>query len=57
MNVYCIKCSMFTKYKNIKVKREIDGKINLYFHCIDCGHKKFKTIDEEKLSYLLKGLS
>ena len=24
---------MFTKNKNIKVKRKVDGKINLYFRC------------------------
>ena len=47
---------MLTKSRNIKIKRKIDGKINLYFCCIDSGFKKFETIDEEKLSYSLKGL-
>ena len=47
---------MLTKSRNIKIKRQIDGKINLYFCCIDSGFKKFETIDEEKLSYSLKGL-
>ena len=47
---------MFTKDRNIKRKREIDEKINLYFCCIDCGFKKFETIDNEELSYLLKRL-
>ena len=31
---------MFTKNKNFKMKLEIDGKINLYSNCIDCGFKK-----------------
>ena len=48
---------MFTKNKNITIKTKIDRKINVYFRCIDCGFKKFETIDEEELSYLLKGLS
>ena len=56
MILYCIKCLMLTKSRNIKIKRKIDGKINLYFCCIDSGFKKFETIDEEKLSYSLKGL-
>ena len=56
MILYCIKCLMLTKSRNIKIKRKIDGKINLYFCCIDSGFKKFETIDEEELSYSLKGL-
>ena len=47
---------MFTKNKNITIKTKIDGKINVYFRCIDCGFKKFETIDEENLIYLLKAL-
>ena len=47
---------MFTKNKSIKIKREIDRKFNLYYRCVDCSFKKFATIDEEKLSYLSKGL-
>ena len=38
-----IKCSKFEKNSNIKM----DGKINLYCHCIGCGFKK-------ELSDLLK---
>ena len=56
MNVYCIKCLKFTN-NNIKMKHEIDGKIDLYVHCIECGFKKFGTIDKEELSDLLKILS
>ena len=41
MNLYCIKYFLFTKIKNCKIKREIDGKINLYSRCINCGFKKF----------------
>ena len=45
---------MFAKNKNIKIKRKIDGISNLFSRCIDCGFKKFETIDEEELSYLLE---
>ena len=31
-------------------------KTNLYSRCIDCDFKKFETIDDKKLSYLLKSL-
>ena len=44
---------MFAKNKNIETKQETDGKINLYSPCIDCGFKKFETIDEEELNYIL----
>ena len=50
MNLYCIKCLMFIKNRNIKIKREIDG--NIYSRCTDCGFKNLETIDEEELSYL-----
>ena len=53
MKLYCIKYSMFAKNKNTKTELEIDVKIKLYFRCIDSGFKKFETIDEEELSYLL----
>ena len=42
------------KNNNIKMKREIDGKINLYYWCYDCGFKKFETIDKEEVNDLLK---
>ena len=29
MNLYCIKCAMFIKNSNIKIKCEIDGKIKI----------------------------
>ena len=45
---------MFTKNRNIKVKRKIDGKTDLYSHSIDCSFKKFKTVDKEELCDLLK---
>ena len=50
---------MFTKNRNIKKKREIDSKMNLYFlylYCIDCNFKKLETIDKEEVSYSLDGL-
>ena len=47
---------MFTKDNNIKLKRKIDGKINLYSCCNDCSFKKFAAIDKEELSDLLKDL-
>ena len=31
---------MFIKNKNIKIKCKIDGKVNLYSRCFDCGFKK-----------------
>ena len=43
--------------KNIKVKHEIDGKINLSCRHIYCGLKKFATIDKEELGYLLESLT
>ena len=56
MNLYCIKCLMFTKNEKIKIKHKIDRKANLYSRCSDCGFKIFETIYEEQLSYLLEGL-
>ena len=47
---------MFTKNRNVKIKRDIDRKINLYSGCIDCSFKKFETSDGEEMSYLLKEL-
>ena len=38
---------MFTKNHNIKTKREIGGKINLYSCCIDSGFKMIETIDKK----------
>ena len=35
MNLYCITSKKFTKSSNIKVKHEIEGKINLYFSYYD----------------------
>ena len=29
------------------MRREINGKINLYSYCIDCGLTKLETFDEE----------
>ena len=54
MNLYSIRCSKFTKNNNIAIKHKIDGKINFYFCCIDCGFKKLDTIDKEELSDSLK---
>ena len=54
MNLHCIKCLMFTKNNNIKLKREIGGKVNIYSRCIGCGFKKFAAIIKEEIKYLLK---
>ena len=54
MNFYRIKCLVFRRNRDIKIKCKIDGKNNLYCCSMDCGFKKFETIDEEDLSYLLK---
>ena len=50
MNRCCIKCVKFKNNNNIKVKLEIDGKINLYSHYIDCRFKNFETINIIELS-------
>ena len=56
MDLFRIKCSKFTNNSNyIKIKLEIDRKINLYSYFIDYGFKKFETIYDEKLSDLLYG--
>ena len=54
LNIYKKKKNIYI-YRNI-IKRQIEGKISLYSRCIDCGFKKFETIEKEELSYLLKGL-
>ena len=56
MNLYCITCLMLTKGKNIKIKREIDVKINFFSRYIDCSFRKFETISEEELICLLERL-
>ena len=53
MDLYCAKRLMFPKKKgNIKIYREIDGKINFYSCYVDCGFQNCESIDEEKLKYL-----
>ena len=47
---------MFTKNRNIKIKHKTDGKMNLYFYCIDCSFKIFETFDKAEVSYLLERL-
>ena len=54
MNLNYIKCSKFSKNKDINIKREIDGKINLDSYCINAGFKMFETIDEISSINLLK---
>ena len=39
---------------DIKIKREVDGKIDLYSDCFNSNFEKFRTIDKEELSGLLK---
>ena len=41
---------------NVKIKRKIDGKINLFSRYIDCRFKNSATIDKDELSDLLKDL-
>ena len=57
MNLYCIKYSMLTKNRNIKIKRKIVAKINLYSRCVDCSFRKFETTDKKEMSDLLKVLA
>ena len=45
MNLYCIKCLKFTNINNIKIKREINGKI-IYSYCVNYGFKKSETINK-----------
>ena len=56
MNLYCIKCSIFAKNRFIKIKCKINEKFSIYSRCIDRGFKKSEIINEEKRSYLVKGL-
>ena len=56
MNIYCIKCLMFTKNNKIKENHEIVGKISNFSRCLDYGFKMFAAIDKEELSDLLKDL-
>ena len=53
MNLYYIKCLMFTKSNSIKIKCRIDRKNNLYSCYINWGFKKLEIIDEKELSNLL----
>ena len=53
-DLFCIRCLKFIKNNDLKKKQEIDEKVNLYSNCIDCGFKKFETINKEELSDLLK---
>ena len=38
----------------IKIKHKIDGKINHYSRCDNCGLKMIETIDKEELVDLIK---
>ena len=53
LNVYLKKCLKFQNENDIKIKRKVDGKVNLYFY-FKCNFKKFETIDKEDLSGLLE---
>lgn len=44
MSLSCTKCSKFTKINEIRIKRTIDGKANLYFGCTEFGLKKVDII-------------
>ena len=54
MSLYFTEFLKFTKNNNIKTKRRMDGKINLYLYFINCGFKKLETTDEEELADSLK---
>ena len=53
MKRYCIKCPKFRKSNKIKIKLEINGKINLYFRFLDYDFKKLETFDKEELGNVL----
>ena len=40
-NLFYDKGTKFTNNNKIKIKREVDGKVNFHSYCIDCGFKKF----------------
>ena len=48
INLYCIKCSTFSKDNNIKIKHKVDGKINIFSHCIDYGLISLKLLVKNK---------
>ena len=52
MSLYCINCSNFANKNGMKIKREINGKMNHYSF-----FKKFETIDKEEINDLLKSLN
>ena len=54
LNVYFKKCLKFQNENYIKIKHEVDGKVNLYSYYFKCNFKKFETIDKEDLSGLLE---
>ena len=45
----------FHKKRSFKIKRKIDGKINLYSCFFDCNFEMFETIDElRKFNLIIK---
>ena len=49
---YCIKYAKITNNSGIKIKREIDGKINLWFYCINgCFEKLELLMKKQKVIY------
>ena len=42
------------KINNININHAIDEEINFYFQSIDCGFKKFETINRKNIGDLLK---
>ena len=50
MNLYCIKCLILERNRSIKIKCEIDRKINLYSCCISIAVlKSLKLLINKKL--------
>ena len=45
---------MFKKSKINKLKRKIDGKINLYLCCVGCSFKKLLTLNEGEINVLFE---
>ena len=39
---------------DIKIKREVDGKIDLYSDCFNCNFERFIAINKEELSGLFE---
>lgn len=55
LNANLMKCIVSKHLKDdIKIKREVDGKIDLYSDCFNCNFERFRAINKEELSGLFE---